>query len=180
MRLPSQLLGNNPHPHASALAPSLRDSTRASRDLGLIKGKAAAARRLYLRPPACRLAVSRPPRIPRKTLFEELLWEHRELVEAHDKCQVIPEASIDALKEQLANAQPLRDPLAQQCGTPLSSSDRLEARVGDHEWRFSLPVLEQAYALRVASFTSIGARLDATLFQDLVSVTSGLRSLPLM
>ncbi|KAK1664257.1 hypothetical protein QYE76_052416 [Lolium multiflorum] len=41
----------------------------------------------------------------RKTLFEELLWEHRELVEAHDKCQVIPEASIDALKEQLANAQ---------------------------------------------------------------------------
>ncbi|KAK1669404.1 hypothetical protein QYE76_057563 [Lolium multiflorum] len=40
------------------------------------------------------------------TLFEELLWEHRELVEAHDKCQVLPEASIDALKEQL-NAQRL-------------------------------------------------------------------------
>ncbi|KAK1630451.1 hypothetical protein QYE76_004766 [Lolium multiflorum] len=37
----------------------------------------------------------------RKTLFEELLWEHRELVEAHDNAQ----ASIDALKEQLANAQ---------------------------------------------------------------------------
>ncbi|KAK1685581.1 hypothetical protein QYE76_046429 [Lolium multiflorum] len=41
----------------------------------------------------------------RKALFEELLWEHRELAEAHDKCQVIPEASIDALKEQLAAAQ---------------------------------------------------------------------------
>jgi hypothetical protein len=67
----------------------------------------------------------------RKALFEELLWEHRELAEAHDKCQgkffvspasllpetsfpcdiynlcstVIPEASIDALKEQLATAQ---------------------------------------------------------------------------
>ncbi|KAK1618844.1 hypothetical protein QYE76_024361 [Lolium multiflorum] len=44
----------------------------------------------------------------RKALFEELLWEHRELAEAHDKCQVIPEASIDALKEQLAAAQPAK------------------------------------------------------------------------
>ncbi|KAK1648179.1 hypothetical protein QYE76_065984 [Lolium multiflorum] len=50
----------------------------------------------------------------RKTLFEELLWEHRELAEAHDKCQVIPEASLDALKEQLAAAQREKDQLIQQ------------------------------------------------------------------
>ncbi|KAK1618420.1 hypothetical protein QYE76_023937 [Lolium multiflorum] len=50
----------------------------------------------------------------RKTLFEELLWEHRELVEAHDKCQVLPEASIDALKEQLANAQREKEQLIKQ------------------------------------------------------------------
>ncbi|KAK1628358.1 hypothetical protein QYE76_002673 [Lolium multiflorum] len=50
----------------------------------------------------------------RKTLFEELLWEHRELVEAHDKCQVLPEASIDALKEQLAKAQREKEQLIKQ------------------------------------------------------------------
>ncbi|KAK1649290.1 hypothetical protein QYE76_067095 [Lolium multiflorum] len=57
----------------------------------------------------------------RKTLFEELLWEHRELAEAHDKCQVIPEASIDALKEQLAAAQREKDQLIQQHQEELSA-----------------------------------------------------------
>ncbi|KAK1665423.1 hypothetical protein QYE76_053582 [Lolium multiflorum] len=56
----------------------------------------------------------------RKTLFEELLWEHRELA-AHDKCQVIPEASIDALKEQLANAQREKDQLIKQHQEELSA-----------------------------------------------------------
>ncbi|KAK1630163.1 hypothetical protein QYE76_004478 [Lolium multiflorum] len=57
----------------------------------------------------------------RKTLFEELLWEHRELVEAHDKCQVLPEASIDALKEQLANAQREKEQLIKQHQEELSA-----------------------------------------------------------
>ncbi|KAK1694006.1 hypothetical protein QYE76_010703 [Lolium multiflorum] len=57
----------------------------------------------------------------RKALFEELLWEHRELAEAHDKCQVIPEASIDALKEQLAAAQREKDQLIQQHQEELSA-----------------------------------------------------------
>ncbi|KAK1698019.1 hypothetical protein QYE76_014716 [Lolium multiflorum] len=57
----------------------------------------------------------------RKTLFEELLWEHRELVEAHDKCQVLPEASIDALKEQLANAQLEKEQLIKQHQEELSA-----------------------------------------------------------
>ncbi|KAK1631553.1 hypothetical protein QYE76_005868 [Lolium multiflorum] len=57
----------------------------------------------------------------RKALFEELLWEHRELAEAHDKCQVIPEASIDALKEQLATAQREKDQLIRQHKEELSA-----------------------------------------------------------
>ncbi|KAK1630479.1 hypothetical protein QYE76_004794 [Lolium multiflorum] len=37
----------------------------------------------------------------RKQLFEELLWEHRDLAETHSHCQAIREASIEALKIQL-------------------------------------------------------------------------------
>ncbi|KAK1607955.1 hypothetical protein QYE76_031628 [Lolium multiflorum] len=39
----------------------------------------------------------------RKQLFEELLWDHRDLAEAHSHCQVVPEASIKALKTQLSD-----------------------------------------------------------------------------
>ncbi|KAK1697779.1 hypothetical protein QYE76_014476 [Lolium multiflorum] len=45
----------------------------------------------------------------RKALFEELLWEHRSLAEAHSKCQAIPEASIEALKAQIATLQELEE-----------------------------------------------------------------------
>ncbi|KAK1649114.1 hypothetical protein QYE76_066919 [Lolium multiflorum] len=41
----------------------------------------------------------------RKQLFEELLWEHRDLAEAHSHCQAVPEASIEALKTQLSELQ---------------------------------------------------------------------------
>ncbi|KAK1604951.1 hypothetical protein QYE76_028624 [Lolium multiflorum] len=57
----------------------------------------------------------------RKALFEELLWEHRDLAEAHDKCQVVPEASIEALKEQLATAQREKDQLIRQHQEELSA-----------------------------------------------------------
>ncbi|KAK1607389.1 hypothetical protein QYE76_031062 [Lolium multiflorum] len=48
----------------------------------------------------------------RKRLFEELLWEHRDLAEAHSKCQAVPEASIEALKAQLATLQAEKEQLA--------------------------------------------------------------------
>ncbi|KAK1664860.1 hypothetical protein QYE76_053019 [Lolium multiflorum] len=41
----------------------------------------------------------------RKALFEELLWEHRNLAEAHSKCQALPESSVEALKAQVAALQ---------------------------------------------------------------------------
>ncbi|KAK1643425.1 hypothetical protein QYE76_061230 [Lolium multiflorum] len=47
----------------------------------------------------------------RKQLFEELLWEHRDLAEAHSHCQAIPEASIEALKVQVAALQAEKDKL---------------------------------------------------------------------
>ncbi|KAK1601201.1 hypothetical protein QYE76_018200 [Lolium multiflorum] len=43
----------------------------------------------------------------RKQLFEELMWEHRELSEAHGKCQ----ASIEALKAQLTALQAEKEQL---------------------------------------------------------------------
>ncbi|KAK1609140.1 hypothetical protein QYE76_032813 [Lolium multiflorum] len=43
----------------------------------------------------------------RKRLFEELLWEHRDLAEAHSHCQ----ASIDALKTQLSALQAEKEQL---------------------------------------------------------------------
>ncbi|KAK1684145.1 hypothetical protein QYE76_044993 [Lolium multiflorum] len=47
----------------------------------------------------------------RKALFEELLWEHRSLAEAHSKCLAIPEASIEALKDQVAKLQAEKEQL---------------------------------------------------------------------
>ncbi|KAK1604939.1 hypothetical protein QYE76_028612 [Lolium multiflorum] len=47
----------------------------------------------------------------RKRLFEELLWEHRELAEAHSHYQAVPEASIDALKTQIATLQAEKEQL---------------------------------------------------------------------
>ncbi|KAK1677437.1 hypothetical protein QYE76_038285 [Lolium multiflorum] len=69
----------------------------------------------------------------RKVLFEKLLWEHRDLVEAHDKCQVIPEASIEALKEQLAAAQREKEQLIRQhqeeLGAQKTSYQELKAQL---------------------------------------------------
>ncbi|KAK1605100.1 hypothetical protein QYE76_028773 [Lolium multiflorum] len=50
----------------------------------------------------------------RKHLFEELLWEHRDLAEAHNKCQAIPEASIEALKTQLTALQGEKEQLIRE------------------------------------------------------------------
>ncbi|KAK1608515.1 hypothetical protein QYE76_032188 [Lolium multiflorum] len=47
----------------------------------------------------------------RKRLFEELLWEHRDLAEAHSHCQAVPEAFIEALKTQLSTLQAEKEQL---------------------------------------------------------------------
>ncbi|KAK1660282.1 hypothetical protein QYE76_048441 [Lolium multiflorum] len=50
----------------------------------------------------------------RKQLFEELLWEHRELSEAHGKCQAVPEATVEALSSQVATLQAEKEQLAKE------------------------------------------------------------------
>ncbi|XP_071679919.1 uncharacterized protein [Lolium perenne] len=50
----------------------------------------------------------------RKQLFEELLWEHRDLAEAHSHCQVVPEATIEALKAQVAKLQGEKEQLIKE------------------------------------------------------------------
>ncbi|KAK1697944.1 hypothetical protein QYE76_014641 [Lolium multiflorum] len=62
-------------------------------------------RRTLLAPQACREGVRQRVSTTPKALFEELLWEHRSLAEAHSKCLAIPEASIEALKDQVAKLQ---------------------------------------------------------------------------
>ncbi|KAM0869227.1 hypothetical protein ACQ4PT_040822 [Festuca glaucescens] len=49
----------------------------------------------------------------RKQLFEELLWEHRELSEAHSKCQALPAASVEALTAQEKISAELKEKLVQ-------------------------------------------------------------------
>ncbi|KAK1698299.1 hypothetical protein QYE76_014996 [Lolium multiflorum] len=50
----------------------------------------------------------------RKQLFEELLWEHRDLAEAHSHCQAVPEATIEALKAQVAKLQGEKEQLLKE------------------------------------------------------------------
>ncbi|KAK1668424.1 hypothetical protein QYE76_056583 [Lolium multiflorum] len=50
----------------------------------------------------------------RKQLFEELLWEHRDLAEAHSHCQVVPEATIEALKAQVTKLQGEKEQLLKE------------------------------------------------------------------
>nr|XP_051190689.1 uncharacterized protein LOC127304017 [Lolium perenne] len=92
----------------------------------------------------------------RKALFEELLWEHRELAEAHDKCQVIPEASIDALKEQLATAQREKDELNRQHQDELNA---LKTSYQDLKSQLIQLGLDHAKALKAARSERSGQAL---------------------
>ncbi|KAK1669166.1 hypothetical protein QYE76_057325 [Lolium multiflorum] len=77
----------------------------------------------------------------RKALFEELLWEHRDLAEAHDKCQVIPEASIEALKEQLAATQREKEQLIRQHQEELGAqkTSYQELKLSSSSWALTMP-----------------------------------------
>nr|XP_051190158.1 uncharacterized protein LOC127303469 [Lolium perenne] len=50
----------------------------------------------------------------RKWLFEELLWEHGYLSEAHSKCQALPEASFEDLTAQLSALKAEKEQLVQE------------------------------------------------------------------
>ncbi|KAK1603290.1 hypothetical protein QYE76_017900, partial [Lolium multiflorum] len=107
----------------------------------------------------------------RKALFEELLWEHRELAEAHDKCQVIPEASIDALKEQLAAAQREKDQLIRQHQEELSAHKTSYQELKSQLIQLGL---DHAKALKAAE-ADAAAKMDEAL-EDASNATVVLRA----
>ncbi|KAK1618313.1 hypothetical protein QYE76_023830 [Lolium multiflorum] len=107
----------------------------------------------------------------RKALFEELLWEHRELAKAHDKCQVIPEASIDALREQLAAAQREKDQLIRQHQEELSAHKTSYQELKSQLIQLGL---DHAKALKAAE-ANAAAKLDEAL-EDASNATVVLRA----
>ncbi|KAK1599253.1 hypothetical protein QYE76_008156 [Lolium multiflorum] len=67
----------------------------------------------------------------RKALFEELLWEHRSLAEAHSKCLAIPEASIEALKDQVAKLQAEKEQLIRDHEKALDAQKEISRELKD-------------------------------------------------
>ncbi|KAK1608222.1 hypothetical protein QYE76_031895 [Lolium multiflorum] len=67
----------------------------------------------------------------RKALFEELLWEHRDLAEAHSKCQAFPEASLEALKDQIATLQAEKEQLIRDHQKALDAQKEISKELKD-------------------------------------------------
>ncbi|KAK1613868.1 hypothetical protein QYE76_019385 [Lolium multiflorum] len=67
----------------------------------------------------------------RKRLFEELLWEHRELSEAHSKCQAVPESTIKDLSDQLATLKAEKEQLAKEHQEALDAQRKVTAELKD-------------------------------------------------
>ncbi|KAK1620097.1 hypothetical protein QYE76_025614 [Lolium multiflorum] len=63
----------------------------------------------------------------RKALFEELLWEHRSLAEAHSKCL----ASIEALKDQVAKLQAEKEQLIRDHQKALDAQKEISRELKD-------------------------------------------------
>ncbi|KAK1607820.1 hypothetical protein QYE76_031493 [Lolium multiflorum] len=95
----------------------------------------------------------------RKVLFEELLWEHRDLAEAHSKCQAIPEASLEALRTQLAAAKEEKDKLVRQHQEELDAQKTSYQKLKEQLIQLSL---EHAKALETAE-SAAEARLNEAL-----------------
>ncbi|KAK1631708.1 hypothetical protein QYE76_006023 [Lolium multiflorum] len=95
----------------------------------------------------------------RKQLFEELLWEHRDLSEAHSKCQAIPEASIEALKVQVAALQEEKDKLVLKHEEELSAQKASYQELKDQLIQLGL---DHAKALK-ATESAAEAKLNEAL-----------------
>nr|XP_051197064.1 uncharacterized protein LOC127310425 [Lolium perenne] len=67
----------------------------------------------------------------RKQLFEELLWEHRFLAEAHSKCQAFPEASFESLSAQLSTLKAEKEQLVSEHRKALDAQEVITAGLKD-------------------------------------------------
>ncbi|KAM0909092.1 hypothetical protein ACQ4PT_015040 [Festuca glaucescens] len=97
----------------------------------------------------------------RKQLFEELLWEHRELSEAHSKCQALPAASVEALTAQVAALKAEKEQLASEHRKALDAQEKISA-----ELKEKLVQIELRHALELKDAQAAAeAKLDESLKQ---------------
>nr|XP_051197245.1 uncharacterized protein LOC127310628 [Lolium perenne] len=95
----------------------------------------------------------------RKQLFEELLWEYRELSEAHNKCQALPEVSFEDLSAELAAFKAEKEQLT-------SAHREMKEQAMQAELRHARELKEAKSAAE--------AKLDETL-KEYTDSTAGLR-----
>nr|XP_051229095.1 formin-like protein 15 [Lolium perenne] len=87
----------------------------------------------------------------RKALFEELLWEHRSLAEAHSKCLAIPEASIEALKDQVAKLQAEKEQLIRDHQEALDAQRDISRELKDQAMQAAVRYAEELKAAEAAA-----------------------------
>ncbi|KAK1616477.1 hypothetical protein QYE76_021994 [Lolium multiflorum] len=115
----------------------------------------------------------------RKRLFEELLWEHRYLSEAHSKCQALPEVSLEDLTAQISALKAEKDQLALEHRKALDAEKAISAALKDQLAEAELRhdrELKEAQAASEAKldeslkeFTNSSAVLRAELEEEIVA-----------
>ncbi|KAK1699372.1 hypothetical protein QYE76_016069 [Lolium multiflorum] len=96
----------------------------------------------------------------RTHLFEELLWEHRDLPEAHSKCQAIPEASIEALQKQVKALQAEKEQLLQDHRKALDAQDLYSRGLKDQLIQAELKHNEAKKAAQAAAEAKLNEALE--------------------
>ncbi|KAK1632905.1 hypothetical protein QYE76_007220 [Lolium multiflorum] len=115
----------------------------------------------------------------RKRLFEELLWEHRDLAEAHSKCEALPEASFEDLNAQLSALKGEKERLVLEHRKALDAQEVVIAGLKDQAMQAELRhsrELKEAKAAAEAKldesfkeFTNSSAVLRAELEEETVA-----------
>ncbi|KAK1610286.1 hypothetical protein QYE76_033959 [Lolium multiflorum] len=96
----------------------------------------------------------------RKALFEELLWEHRDLAEAHNKCQAIPEASIEALKDQVAALQAEKEQLIRDHQKALDAQKEISRELKDQAMQAGVRHAKELKAAEAAAEARLNEALE--------------------
>ncbi|KAK1605234.1 hypothetical protein QYE76_028907 [Lolium multiflorum] len=96
----------------------------------------------------------------RKQLFEELLWEHRDLAEAHSHCQVIPEASIEALKTQLSDLHAEKEQLLQKHQEALDAQKEISRQLKEQAIQAGLRHDEEMKEAKAAAEAKLAEVLE--------------------
>ncbi|KAK1626674.1 hypothetical protein QYE76_000989 [Lolium multiflorum] len=96
----------------------------------------------------------------RRHLLEELLWEHRDLAEAHSKCQAIPEASLEALKTQVAKLQDEKEQLIKEHRKALDAQELYSKGLKDQLIQLGLKHNEAMKAAQAAAEAKLNEALE--------------------